>query len=171
MSLPSEGKGYKYTAVFQHLVQSINTSTHIFQHCNPLQSNQLSNQTFTTTTTSIKMQFTTFTIAAFAALTSAAAVRRAPIDLCPALDTPQCCQVDVDGVIDLTCEARKSEPISIVLAPEFFPTNTIPTAESDLTTVADFEASCATSGTTAMCCTLPVVCFRRLYQFILDDRC
>jgi hypothetical protein len=34
------------------------------------------------------------------------------------------------------------------------------TAEPDLTTVADFEASCAASGTTAMCCTVPVVCFR-----------
>jgi hypothetical protein len=33
------------------------------------------------------------------------------------------------------------------------------TAEPDLTTVADFEASCAASGTTAMCCTVPVVCF------------
>jgi hypothetical protein len=55
----------------------------------------------------INMQFSTLAIAAFAALTSAAAIKRAPADLCPALDTPQCCQVDVDGVLDLTCSARK----------------------------------------------------------------
>lgn len=57
------------------------------------------------------MQFTTLAFAAFAALTSAAALKRAPIDLCPALDTPQCCQLDVDGVLDVTCSPRKS-PIS-----------------------------------------------------------
>lgn len=52
------------------------------------------------------MQFTTLSIIAFSALTSAAALKRAPIDLCPALDTPQCCQADVDGVLALTCESR-----------------------------------------------------------------
>lgn len=84
------------------------------------------------------MQFSTLAVAAFAAFTSAAAINkaRAPIDLCPALDTPQCCQVDVDGVLDLTCESP----------------------ESGLTSVEDFEASCAASGTTAQCCTLPLVC-------------
>ncbi|GAB7332136.1 hypothetical protein MBLNU13_g04013t1 [Cladosporium sp. NU13] len=80
------------------------------------------------------MQFSTLAIAAFAALSSAAVLKRAPADLCPALDTPQCCQLDVDGVLDLTCEAP----------------------ESDLTTVDAFEKSCKSTGLTAMCCTLPV---------------
>jgi hypothetical protein len=48
--------------------------------------------------------------------------------------------------------------IPIILQPILSLTHTS-TAEPDLTTVADFEASCAASGTTAMCCTVPVVCF------------
>ncbi|KAM0693016.1 hypothetical protein Q7P36_007573 [Cladosporium allicinum] len=87
------------------------------------------------------MQFTTFAFAAFAALTSAAAIekrspleQRAPINLCPAIDTPQCCQLDVDGVAAVTCSAP----------------------ESDLTTVADFVDSCAAEGLSALCCTVPV---------------
>merc|ERR1711964_359935 len=87
------------------------------------------------------MQFTTFAFAAFAALTSAAAIekrspleQRAPINLCPAIDTPQCCQLDVDGVAAVTCSAP----------------------ESDLTTVADFVDSCAAEGPSALCCTVPV---------------
>ena len=40
--------------------------------------------------------------------------------------------------------------------------NTVATAESDLTTVADFEESCKSTGLTAMCCTLPVVCCRTI---------
>ena len=60
------------------------------------------------------MQFSTLAIAAFAALSSAAVLKRAPADLCPALDTPQCCQVDVDGVADLTCSARKPNSIAVV---------------------------------------------------------
>ena len=65
------------------------------------------------------MQFSTVAIAAFAALSSAAVLKRAPADLCPALDTPQCCQVDVDGVLDLTCEARKSNKIVDVPRKDF----------------------------------------------------
>ncbi|KAM0712343.1 hypothetical protein Q7P37_011438 [Cladosporium fusiforme] len=80
------------------------------------------------------MHFSTLSLFAFTALASAATLKRAPINLCPALDTPQCCQLDVDGVIDLTCESP----------------------ESDLKTVKAFEESCASSGTTAQCCTLPV---------------
>jgi len=102
------------------------------------------------------MQFSTLTIAAFAALSSAAVLKRAPADLCPALDTPQCCQLDVDGVADLTCSARESNETSI--SPERCrPANTSITAESDLTTVDAFEKSCKSTGLTAMCCTLPVV--------------
>lgn len=58
------------------------------------------------------MQFSILAAAAFAALTSAAALKRAPADLCPALDTPQCYQLDVDGVADLTCSARESNESS-----------------------------------------------------------
>jgi len=106
------------------------------------------------------MQFSTFAIAAFAALTSAAAIKRAPADLCPALDTPQCCQVDVDGVLDLTCSARTFDDHQYTR--KYPLANALETAESDLTTVADFETSCASTGLTAMCCTLPVVCCRAL---------
>lgn len=51
-----------------------------------------------------------FLILAFAALAAAgpAIKLRAPIGICPALDTPQCCQLDVDGVIDASCESRKA---------------------------------------------------------------
>jgi hypothetical protein len=104
------------------------------------------------------MRFSTLAITAFAALTSAAALKRAPIDLCPAIDTPQCCQADVDGVLDLTCSARKFNHQRFSTTSH--PANTFTSAESDLTTVADFEASCASTGLTAMCCTLPVVCCR-----------
>jgi hypothetical protein len=105
------------------------------------------------------MQFTTLAFAAFAALTSAAALKRAPIDLCPAIDTPQCCQVDVDGVADLSCEARTSIQRNFTILLSILSLTHILIADPDLTTVADFEASCAASGTTAMCCTVPVVCF------------
>ena len=61
------------------------------------------------------MQFSTLAIAAFAALTSAAVLKRAPADLCPALDTPQCCQLDVDGIAAVTCSARESKSIAAIL--------------------------------------------------------
>ena len=106
------------------------------------------------------MQFSILAAAAFAALTSAAALKRAPADLCPAPDTPQCCQLDVDGVADVTCSARESNEPST--SPKRSSPNTFITAESDLTTVADFEESCKSTGLTAMCCTLPVVCCRTI---------
>lgn len=37
------------------------------------------------------------------------------------------------------------------------PADRLSTAESDLESVEAFEKSCASSGTTAQCCTLPVV--------------
>jgi hypothetical protein len=79
--------------IFHHLIQT--TSHPIFQpsHHNPNPS---------------KMQLTTLALTAFATLSSAAALKRALIDLCPALNTPQCCQVDVDGVLDLTCAPHES---------------------------------------------------------------
>jgi hypothetical protein len=53
------------------------------------------------------MQFTTFAFAAFAALASAAAIeKRAPL-CASSLDTPQCCQLSVLGVADVSCSARK----------------------------------------------------------------
>lgn len=53
-----------------------------------------------------------FLVLAFAALAAASpAIKlRAPIQVCPALDTPQCCQADVDGVLALTCESRMFQP-------------------------------------------------------------
>ena len=42
------------------------------------------------------------------------------------------------------------------------PTDGNITAESDLTTVADFVDSCAAEGLSALCCTVPVVCISRV---------
>ncbi|KAK4495885.1 hypothetical protein PRZ48_013153 [Zasmidium cellare] len=77
-----------------------------------------------------------FLVLAFAALAAAgpAIKLRAPISLCPALDTPLCCQLDVDGVLDATCESPSGDPSS----------------------KSDFEADCASTGKTAECCTLPL---------------
>jgi hypothetical protein len=96
-------EGYKYHVVFQHLAQfeTHQLTIQSIQHYPFQPTLNPHNQHF-------KMQFSTLAIAAFAALTSAAALKRAPADLCPALDTPQCCQLDVDGVADLTCSARKT---------------------------------------------------------------
>lgn len=59
-----------------------------------------------------KMQFI---ILAFAALVAATPARlrakRAPSDVCPAIDTPLCCQADVDGVLALTCSPREYRAI------------------------------------------------------------
>ncbi|KAL1585907.1 hypothetical protein WHR41_04953 [Cladosporium halotolerans] len=80
------------------------------------------------------MQFTVLAIAAFTAFTSAAAIdKRAPSDVCPSIDTPQCCQLDVDGVVDATCASP-----------------------GDVSTLDEFNAACAETGTTAMCCTIPL---------------
>lgn len=51
--------------------------------------------------------------AALAAATPTLLQRQAPIFLCPALDTPLCCQLDVDGVLDVTCESREFFPLSL----------------------------------------------------------
>jgi hypothetical protein len=106
-SLQVEKKGIstQQSSSIQNNLQHIN-SNHP-NYLNSIHSYQLPTHYHHQPNTS-KMQFTTLAFAAFAALTSAAAVRRAPIDLCPAIDTPQCCQVDVDGVADLSCEARTS---------------------------------------------------------------
>jgi hypothetical protein len=103
---------YKYPAFIQHYIQSRTHQQLIHSSVNSSQTTLqlLSKPTGQHTT----MQFTTFAFAAFAALTSAAAIekrspleQRAPINLCPAIDTPQCCQLDVDGVAAVTCSARK----------------------------------------------------------------
>lgn len=61
-------------------------------------------------TKTAKMQFIILAFAALAAATPARLrAKRAPIDVCPAIDTPQCCQADVDGVLALTCSPRKSQ--------------------------------------------------------------
>lgn len=61
------------------------------------------------------MQFTILAFAAMAAAIPAMIQERAPGSVCPALDTPLCCQADVDGVVDLTCEARKYPPLYLLL--------------------------------------------------------
>ena len=58
------------------------------------------------------MQFLILSLAALAAAAPSLKAR-APLTVCPALDTPLCCQLDVDGVLDLTCEARKL-PLSLL---------------------------------------------------------
>lgn len=85
-----EEERYKYPSAIRH-------QRPIPQLINTLPSNQLHKPTLSLTpnqstkqpTNTSKMQFTTFAITAFAALASAAAIeKRAPIDLCPAIDTP-----------------------------------------------------------------------------------
>lgn len=52
------------------------------------------------------MQFTNALVLAFAALAAAAgplAERKASV--CPAGQTPQCCQLDVEGILDLPCSS------------------------------------------------------------------
>lgn len=49
-----------------------------------------------------------FLALAFAALAAASPLveRQGPAALCPAIDTPQCCQLDVLGVAAVTCASR-----------------------------------------------------------------
>ncbi|KAF2739656.1 hypothetical protein EJ04DRAFT_519318 [Polyplosphaeria fusca] len=54
-------------------------------------------------------------------------------DVCGPLQTPLCCQLDVDGVANLNCE------------------NAGPVHSTE-----QFEATCAKTGLTAECCVLPV---------------
>ncbi|KAF2087934.1 hypothetical protein K490DRAFT_65214 [Saccharata proteae CBS 121410] len=80
-----------------------------------------------------------------AALASAAAVvdvkpkpRRTALmkrqaGVCAGIDQPLCCQLDVDGIVDLTC----SSP-------------------GDVTSLEELEAECAKEGLSAECCTLSV---------------
>ncbi|KAI1079234.1 hydrophobin-like protein [Whalleya microplaca] len=56
-------------------------------------------------------------------------------NLCPSVDSPLCCQTDVDGLIDLTCESPSEDPHSLK----------------------ELEAICAKTGLTAQCCTLPLL--------------
>lgn len=103
------------------------------------------------------MQFTILAFAAMAAAIPAMIQERAPGSVCPALDTPLCCQADVDGVVDVTCEARKYPPLYLLESTQtliffFF------SPASDTSSVNAFKSSCASSGTTAKCCTLPLVC-------------
>ncbi|PPJ58862.1 hypothetical protein CBER1_09269 [Cercospora berteroae] len=81
------------------------------------------------------MQFIILALASLAAAGTIPAklAERAPSDVCPALDSPLCCQVDVDGVLDLTCESAE-----------------------DTSSVSAFKKSCADTGSAAKCCTLPL---------------
>lgn len=72
-------------------------------------------QIFLKQSPSITMQLQLLTLA-FAAL--AAAVPRTQLEqrapLCPSLDTPLCCQLDVDGVIDTSCESRMPSTLTSI---------------------------------------------------------
>lgn len=50
-----------------------------------------------------------FLVLAFAALAAASPLekRQGPAALCPAIDTPQCCQLDVLGVAAVSCASRE----------------------------------------------------------------
>ncbi|KAI3475736.1 hypothetical protein L1887_62814 [Cichorium endivia] len=102
------------------------------------------------------MQFTVLAIAAFTAFTSAAAIdKRAPSDVCPSIDTPQCCQLDVDGVVDATCASRSffPSPPSLLSNPQL--TISPQPATSPPSTTSTLLAP--RLAPTAMCCTIPVV--------------
>ncbi|ESZ90224.1 hypothetical protein SBOR_9394 [Sclerotinia borealis F-4128] len=82
------------------------------------------------------MQFTTTTIfAVLSALVAASPLQPRRSGLCSsALDTALCCDVSVAGVANLNCAAPSTTP----------------------TTLATFQAICATGGQQASCCVLPL---------------
>lgn len=106
--------------------------------------------------TNANMQFTILAFAAMAAAIPAMIQERAPGSVCPALDTPLCCQADVDGVADVTCEARKYPALYFLELTQTLIFYFSPA--SDSSSVQAFKNSCASSGTTAKCCVLPLVC-------------
>ncbi|KAI0176053.1 fungal hydrophobin-domain-containing protein [Hypoxylon sp. FL1284] len=55
-------------------------------------------------------------------------------NICPGT-TPLCCQLDVDGILDLTCGSPAQ----------------------DLNSIEEFESVCASTGLTAECCTLSLL--------------
>ncbi|KAI1659978.1 fungal hydrophobin-domain-containing protein [Daldinia decipiens] len=55
--------------------------------------------------------------------------------ICPLGNTPLCCQVDIDGILDLTCGSPAR----------------------DLNSIEEFVGSCADNGLTAECCVLPLI--------------
>lgn len=100
------------------------------------------------------MQF--LAILTFAAAASAAALEGSrktarlearAAELCPPLDSPECCQLDVDGVADLSCEAPSGSP----------------------KTLSAFKSACGTEGRSAMCCTVVIVSFCDLLQLAKGD--
>jgi len=71
---------------------------HIIHHLNTPKPNS---------TSSTKMQFSTVIVSLFGSLAVASPLIQERASVCSsALDTPQCCQVGVDGVVELTCESR-----------------------------------------------------------------
>ncbi|KAL1303034.1 hypothetical protein AAFC00_003346 [Neodothiora populina] len=56
-------------------------------------------------------------------------------DLCGPLDTPMCCQTDVEGIADLNCAS----------------------INSDITSTDQFVATCSAEGKSAECCTLSLL--------------
>ncbi|USW55117.1 Putative cerato-ulmin hydrophobin family, Hydrophobin superfamily [Septoria linicola] len=112
------------------------------------------------------MQFLILSLAAMAAAGTIPAMlkERAPLTVCPALDTPLCCQLDVDGVLDLTCEAREFPPPYVLLLPSSVTDCELSRGTilirnhlaDDTSSVSAFEKSCADTGSAAKCCTLPL---------------
>ncbi|KAI7187352.1 hypothetical protein KC343_g8716 [Hortaea werneckii] len=82
------------------------------------------------------MQYSILAIA-FAALAAASpmsSLESRQAGICPGIDSPQCCQTSVEGVVDLECSTPPNDPA----------------------TAADVRSECAATGLTAKCCTLPV---------------
>ncbi|KAH6663654.1 fungal hydrophobin-domain-containing protein [Halenospora varia] len=82
------------------------------------------------------MQFSTVLITLFASLAAASPLQERQASLCTsAIDTALCCELDVDGLLDVTCSPPSPRPAS----------------------VEEFQATCAAAGKGAKCCTLPVL--------------
>lgn len=74
------------------------------------------------------------TLGGFLATPMANPIVHRQISLCGSSLTPQCCGIDVLGIIDVDCRTPPSRPISFE----------------------DFQDSCGASGYSAKCCVLPV---------------
>jgi hypothetical protein len=113
------------------------------------------------------MQFTAFILAAFAGLAAAGPIQERQLGLCSsALDTAQCCDLSVDGVLVLNCESRTSTSLhrpfqspsnKSTSTSELNQANFYNLASTTPTSTADFNNICAAGGQSAQCCTLPLV--------------
>jgi hypothetical protein len=99
--------------------------------------------------TTARMHFPTTLLALFlsTSLSSAASLRRQS-GICGPLSTPLCCQLDVEGVANLNCENGTSciDNGRVIRADE--------ATAGPVTSIEEFEATCAATGTSAQCCVL-----------------